>query len=259
MPHRTPAPRRRACTPTHRAPRRPFPVLAGYGVTALVVGLVVSVVLPVASSHRRVAALAATTLVPAASHVVAPGANPGAIGAVSPAVDPAALLADRGTQRPSRSMTVARRAPRPSRVAHRVVIRPLTWALPVSGYHLTGRFGDRSSLWSSGMHTGLDFAAPSGTPIRAVAAGVVRQVGWAGSYGYRTVVSVPGGGEAWYCHQSAVRVSAGQRVAVGQPIGAVGATGNVTGAHLHLEVRPRGERGDPVDPYAVLVSHGLRP
>jgi murein DD-endopeptidase MepM/ murein hydrolase activator NlpD len=54
-------------------------------------------------------------------------------------------------------------------------------------------------------------------------------------------------------------VTPGQRVAVGQPIGTVGATGNVTGAHLHLEIRPTGEHGDPVDPYAVLVAHGLQP
>ena len=96
-------------------------------------------------------------------------------------------------------------------------------------------------------------------PVLVSAAGVVTQAGYVGSYGYRTIISLPGGGQVWYCHQSAQLVSVGQRVAVGQPIGAVGATGNVTGSHLHLEIRPYGEHGDPVDPYAVLVSHGLHP
>ena len=246
MSHRTPSRRRRAYVPTHRAARRLGPTLvavaAAYAVTALVIVLVVTVVLPVAAHHRRAPALAATT--------VAQGASPAA-----------AALADRDTMRPSRSMarTVIRKAPRPAPVARQVTIEKITWALPVSGYHLTGRFGDSSYLWSSGMHTGLDFAAPSGTPIRSIANGVVTEAGWSGAYGYRTVVTLPDGGEVWYCHQSSQLVAVGQRVAAGQVIGAVGATGNVTGSHLHLEVRPYGEEGDPVDPYAVLASHGVHP
>ncbi len=246
MPHRTHSGRRRAYVPTHRASRRLGPTLASiaaaYVVTALVVVLVVTVVLPVAAHHRRVPALAAATL----THVATPAT---------------AALAERDTVRPSRSMTrtVIRKAPRPAPVAKRVTISRITWALPVSGYHLTSRFGDSSYLWSSGMHTGLDFAAPTGTPIRSIASGVVTSAGWEGSYGYRTIVSLPGGGEVWYCHQSTQLVSVGQRVSVGQTIGTVGATGNVTGSHLHLEIRPYGEDGDPVDPYSVLVSHGLHP
>jgi len=123
-------------------------------------------------------------------------------------------------------------------------------------YHLTSRFGDCSSLWSH-CHTGLDFAAVSGTPIHAVAGGTVTKVGWAGAYGNRTVVRLPGGTALWYCHQSAVRVHRGQKVVAGQVIGAVGATGNTTGPHLHLEVRPQPKR--PVDPFAALVSHHVRP
>ena len=247
MTHRPQTRRGRAYRPTHRATRRLGPtvakVAAAYAVTALVVVLVVTVVLPVASTHRRPPSLAAATL--------AQSAGPAA-----------AVLADRdAAPRTSRSLTTPalRALPRPAPVAPRVTIAKITWALPVTGYHLTGRFGDRSWLWSSGMHTGLDFAAPAGTQIRSIAAGVVREAGYAGSYGNRTIISLPGGGEAWYCHQTSIAVSPGQRVSVGQPIGTVGATGNVTGAHLHLEIRPTGEHGDPVDPYAVLVSHGLRP
>jgi len=142
------------------------------------------------------------------------------------------------------------------RVAEPVTIEePPTWVLPVSGYDLTGRFGAVSSLWSS-SHTGLDFAAPTGTPIRSISDGVVTEAGYDGSYGNKTVVTLPGGEEIWYCHQNELSVSQGQRLAAGEVLGYVGATGNVTGSHLHLEVR----QGDtPVDPEAFLVEQGVTP
>ena len=152
------------------------------------------------------------------------------------------------------SRAAARREARPAPVAKRVTIAKITWAPPMTGYRLTGRFGDTSSMWSSGMHTGLDFAAPAGTPIRSIADGVVKQASYDGSYGYKTVVTLPDGGEVWYCHQDRLAVHAGQRLAVGQVLGYVGATGNVTGAHLHMEVR-YGDR--PVDPGTVLARHGV--
>ena len=130
------------------------------------------------------------------------------------------------------------------------------WVLPISDYRLTGRFGDVSYLWST-AHTGLDFAAVTGTPIHAIARGVVVEAGWAGAYGYRTVVVLQDGTELWYCHQSSIDVSVGQVVGAGQVLGSVGSTGNVTGAHLHLEVRPDG--GAPVDPLVALTEQGLRP
>jgi len=132
------------------------------------------------------------------------------------------------------------------------------WQLPVASgvYHLTSRFGECSSLWSH-CHTGLDFAAPTGTPIHAVANGTVTEVGSAGAYGNRTIVTLEDGTELWYCHQTSFSVTTGQQVRAGEVIGTVGATGNVTGPHLHLEVRPGA--GDPVDPFAAIVAHGLRP
>jgi len=132
------------------------------------------------------------------------------------------------------------------------------WVLPVDpgAYHLTARFGESSGLWAH-LHTGLDFAAPTGTPIHAVANGVVTSVGYDGSYGNKTVITLDDGTELWFCHQNAFAVSVGQQVHAGQLIGYVGGTGNVTGPHLHLEVRPGA--GDPVDPYQALIVHGLQP
>lgn len=130
------------------------------------------------------------------------------------------------------------------------------WVMPVATYQLTARFGQQSSLWSSGSHTGLDFAGPSGTEIVAVAGGTVTSAGYSGAYGMRTVLTLPDGMEIWFAHQSQISVSAGQTVQPGDVIGYTGATGNVTGPHLHLEVRPAG--GSPVDPVAVLASHGVQ-
>ncbi|MEU8461985.1 M23 family metallopeptidase [Streptomyces sp. NPDC029003] len=127
------------------------------------------------------------------------------------------------------------------------------YSLPTSAYTLTSHYGDSGSMWSSGHHTGLDFAAPTGTPVKAVGGGKVISAGWSGPYGYRIVLQLDDGTEVWYCHLSSMAVTSGS-VGAGETIGRVGATGNVTGAHLHLEVR-RG--GSTVDPLAWLEGKGL--
>ncbi|MEU3843971.1 M23 family metallopeptidase [Streptomyces sp. NPDC028635] len=132
------------------------------------------------------------------------------------------------------------------------------YALPTSSYTLTSRFGQAGSMWSSGYHTGLDFAAPTGTLIKAVHTGTITEAGWAGSYGYRTILTLDDGTELWFCHQSSISVSVGQKVATGDVIGRVGATGNVTGPHLHLEVHPDGQASG-IDPMAWLQDKGLTP
>jgi len=129
------------------------------------------------------------------------------------------------------------------------------WVLPVSPSVTTAEFGDYG-LWAS-YHTGLDFNGSEGQPIMAVANGVVTSAGYDGSYGNKTVVTLDDGTEIWYCHQSSFGVGDGDTVRAGEVIGYVGSTGNVTGSHLHLEVRPGG--GDPVDPYEAFVVHGLTP
>jgi len=135
-----------------------------------------------------------------------------------------------------------------------------TWVLPVTGYHLSARFGQRSGLWST-VHTGLDFAGPSGSTIVSVAAGVVKSADYEGAYGNRTVITITEGPDAgtdiWYCHQSRFGVSPGDVVTPGQTIGYTGSTGNVTGPHLHLEVHPGG--GTAADPMPALVAHGVTP
>ena len=127
------------------------------------------------------------------------------------------------------------------------------WYLPVDEVDLTARFGDYG-LWAS-YHTGLDFNGDDGDPIYSVASGLVTSAGYDGSYGYKTVVTLNDGTEIWYAHQTSIHVSEGDTVRGGELIGTIGATGNVTGSHLHLEVRPGA--GDPVDPYAALQVHGL--
>lgn len=139
--------------------------------------------------------------------------------------------------------------------AHAQEIAKNQWVLPIQGYRLTARFGDYG-LWAN-YHTGLDFAAPTGTPLVAMANAVVSSVGYDGAYGNKTVLTLEDGTELWYCHQTSTTVSPGDVVRAGEVIGSVGSTGNVTGPHLHLEVRPGA--GDPVDPYAALQVHGLNP
>jgi murein DD-endopeptidase MepM/ murein hydrolase activator NlpD len=135
-------------------------------------------------------------------------------------------------------------------------IKENQWVLPLDSYRISATFGASSYLWSS-VHTGLDMSAPSGTPIRAIANGVITETGYDGSYGNKTVLTLDDGTELWFCHQTSIDVSVGDTVRGGEVIGTVGSTGNSTGPHLHLEVRPGA--GDPVDPFTALLEHGVTP
>ncbi|MFI9724203.1 peptidoglycan DD-metalloendopeptidase family protein [Streptomyces sp. NPDC052396] len=141
-------------------------------------------------------------------------------------------------------------APKGSSRHHRA-----TYVLPLTSYTLTAGFGESGHRWAH-HHTGQDFAAPTGSPVRAVSGGTVTHAGWAGAYGYRIVLRLHDGTELWFCHLSSMVVTSG-KVTTGTVIGRVGATGNATGPHLHLEVRPGG--GHPVDPLPWLRAHGLHP
>ena len=127
----------------------------------------------------------------------------------------------------------------------------------VIGYHITATFGQGGSRWAHN-HTGLDFAAPMGTPIKSVMKGVVIFADWAGPYGRQVRVRHEDGTVTWYNHMSKFSVSVGETVYAGDQVGAIGMTGNTTGPHLHFEVHPDG--GPAVDPDPWLRNHcGLNP
>ncbi|WP_432077835.1 peptidoglycan DD-metalloendopeptidase family protein [Streptomyces sp. YPW6] len=119
------------------------------------------------------------------------------------------------------------------------------WVKPVSAPYGTP-FGKPGLLWSSGRHTGLDFPAKTGTPIRAVDSGVVRQAVDSGPYGKHIEINHGSGLSSLYAHMSAMLAKASDTVKRGQQIGRVGSTGNTTGPHLHLEARINGKTVDPM-------------
>jgi peptidoglycan hydrolase-like protein with peptidoglycan-binding domain len=118
---------------------------------------------------------------------------------------------------------------------------PITFARPLAGQTTDG-FGPRGVR----MHTGVDFPAPTGTPVAASRTGLVTVARWLEGYGNTVAIKHELGVSTLYAHLSAILVGPGQRVAVGQPVGRVGATGSATGPHLHFEVRVRGAAVDPL-------------
>ncbi|MFF9902111.1 peptidoglycan DD-metalloendopeptidase family protein [Streptomyces olivaceus] len=128
---------------------------------------------------------------------------------------------------------------------------------PVAGGTVGTPYHQSGSMWSSGYHTGTDFVVPTGTSLKAVGAGTVVSAGWGGAYGNQVVIQLADGHYAQYAHLSSLSVSAGQSVTAGQQVGLSGATGNVTGPHLHFEIRTTPDYGSDVDPLAYLRSHGV--
>ncbi|MFF0792236.1 transglycosylase family protein [Streptomyces spiralis] len=141
------------------------------------------------------------------------------------------------------------RAGRPHTASH-------TLAAPVRGPLGTG-YRVAGSHWSKGYHTGIDFEVPTGTSVHAAAAGRVVDAGWGGAYGYQVVIRHADGRYTQYGHLSAISVRAGQTVTAGQRMGRSGATGNVTGPHLHFEVRTGPGFGTDIDPVAYLRAGGV--
>ena len=114
-------------------------------------------------------------------------------------------------------------------------------ASPVPGYKVTYPFGVKDSRYAAGYHTGDDYASPTGTKVVAVLDGTIA---WSnnngGAYGRWIGLRATNGRDYVYCHLSVRSVSTGTKVVAGQKLGEVGATGNVTGPHLHFEDRPKG-------------------
>lgn len=121
----------------------------------------------------------------------------------------------------------------------------LMW--PTAGRLISG-FGMRRHPIFGGtrMHTGVDLAAPSGTPIFAADGGQVIQASYSGGYGNSVLIYHGGGFATFYAHMSGFAVGQGQMVKRGQVIGYVGATGWATGSHLHFEVRINGIAQNPL-------------
>ncbi|WP_306189784.1 MULTISPECIES: M23 family metallopeptidase [unclassified Streptomyces] len=128
---------------------------------------------------------------------------------------------------------------------------------PISGSYVSTGYKAGGSLWSSGSHTGIDFHAASGTSVHAVGVGTVVETGWGGAYGNQIVIRMADGMYTQYGHLSSIGVSVGQKVVPGQQIGLSGATGNVTGPHLHFEARTTPDYGSDIDPVAYLRKHGV--
>ncbi|MFF2898739.1 peptidoglycan DD-metalloendopeptidase family protein [Streptomyces sp. NPDC057966] len=140
--------------------------------------------------------------------------------------------------------------PKPRTEQHAGLVAPVAAGIGTP-YHQSGS-------WASGYHTGVDFPVPTGTSIRAVASGTVVSAGWGGAYGYQVVIRHSDGKYSQYAHLSALHVREGRHVSAGQRIARSGSTGNVTGPHLHFEIRTGPGYGSDIDPLAYLRAGGVR-
>ncbi|TLQ39027.1 peptidoglycan DD-metalloendopeptidase family protein [Streptomyces marianii] len=131
------------------------------------------------------------------------------------------------------------------------------WTLPVEAPAGTP-YHQRGPMWSSGYHTGIDFVVPIGTPIESIGPGTVVTAGPGGAYGNQVVIRHPDGMFSQYAHLSRLTVSKGQKVKGGTRIGLSGATGNVSGPHLHFEIRTGPDYGSDVSPIPYLRKRGLK-
>ena len=132
---------------------------------------------------------------------------------------------------------------------YRIAAEKAPFAHPVrNATRFTSGFGFRRDPKTGGrrMHKGADFAGPSGTEIYSTADGVVVHAGWQSAYGRLVKIQHQFGIETRYAHLSRIDVKVGQRVSRGDRIGGMGASGRVTGTHLHYEVRVGGKAVNPM-------------
>ncbi|WP_379922942.1 M23 family metallopeptidase [Erythrobacter sp. R86502] len=124
--------------------------------------------------------------------------------------------------------------------------------MPLEGAALTSGFGMRTHpvLGGRRAHSGIDLAAPTGTPVYATADGVIGRADWFSSYGLFISINHGASMETRFAHLSRLAVAAGDYVKKGDLIGYVGSTGRSTGPHLHYEVRVDGLAVNPI-PYMV--------
>ncbi|WBB63363.1 LysM peptidoglycan-binding domain-containing M23 family metallopeptidase [Streptomyces sp. WMMC500] len=129
-------------------------------------------------------------------------------------------------------------------------VMPVDGSTPTAGYEASG------AHWENG-HTGQDWSVPVGTTVKAAAKGTVVEAGWDESFGYQIVIKHGDQDYTHYAHLSQIDVSVGATTGMGEAIAKSGATGNVTGPHLHFEVRTTPEYGSAKDPVAWLKNHGV--
>jgi murein DD-endopeptidase MepM/ murein hydrolase activator NlpD len=125
-------------------------------------------------------------------------------------------------------------------------------------YKVTTPFGVAGKRWSSGRHEGVDYAAPTGAVVVAPVDGEVVKVGqcWGAAFGQHSVLMKVAGGHLLFAHLSSHGCKVGQALVKGDVIGKVGAEGNVTGPHLHMELQagPGWKKGGGIDPAEILAS-----
>ncbi|KAA8731289.1 M23 family metallopeptidase [Acinetobacter qingfengensis] len=125
-------------------------------------------------------------------------------------------------------------------------------AHPIKNARVSSTWGNRTLLGSTRHHSGVDLAAPSGTPIYATGPGIVTKSGWGTGYGNYVEIDHGNGYVTRYAHASRLGVRVGERVSAGQMIANVGCTGRCTGPHLHFEVVKNGQRQNPSTYLAML-------
>ncbi|MFG3557565.1 M23 family metallopeptidase [Micromonospora sp. NPDC047557] len=164
----------------------------------------------------------------------------------SPTVSPSTASA---SPKPTKTATAT---PKPKPKPKKTTRPTAAWVDPMPGASVTSCYGQR---WGT-LHAGIDLALPSGTPIRAAAAGTVTQAGDAADgYGNSVFIDHGNGYLTHYAHQSRIAVTVGQKVKAGQVIGYEGATGDATGPHLHFEVHQG--MWNQIDPAPFMRAHGV--
>ncbi|HJF27005.1 MAG TPA: M23 family metallopeptidase [Acinetobacter lwoffii] len=144
------------------------------------------------------------------------------------------------------------RSSAPSRAAS--VSNPYSWLIahPLPNARVSSNYGGRTMGGRAENHSGLDLAAPSGTPIYATGPGIVTKSGWGTGYGQYVEINHGNGYLTRYAHASRLIARVGDRVAAGEHIANVGCTGRCTGPHLHYEVVKDGQRKNPSTYLAML-------
>ncbi|MEW1753244.1 M23 family metallopeptidase [Streptomyces angustmyceticus] len=133
-----------------------------------------------------------------------------------------------------------------------------TWAHPTpSHYRISSPYGARGA-WRAGHHTGIDLAVRTGTRVRSVGSGTVVLARRSGAYGKAVTIRMKDGRYVLFGHLSRITVRPGQKVRARTRLGYSGATGRVTGPHLHFEVRKNRRYGSDINPLTYLAKHGIR-